>query len=309
MATSRRVATSENIQTYDSGGGKDFTSLSTWEQATDIDMVAATQSEVLECFASQDHDDRVTIASGVGDTDASFFRIIRPATSARHTGKPSTGVRFISTANISVFSSNEDFFQLQDVSIKFTTDDANNRFGFELSTGGTNTVVGVMVFDGTNAGAGAATGFFLNEAGSKAINCLSHNNAGLGFLSFNNGTIYYNCNAIENGQQGFRGGGTSPAKNCISEGNTGADFLNVTQTTCTTSTPTYVDGANDDFHLASADTVGIDNGTDLSGDGTFAFDDDIDFETITGTWDIGFDEFVAAAGIVRRNLALMGVGR
>ena len=37
-----------------------------------------------------------------------------------------------------------------------------------------------------------------------------------------------------------------------------------------------------------------DFGADLSADGFFPFDDDIDFQTRSGSWDIGFDEFVAA---------------
>ena len=46
-----------------------------------------------------------------------------------------------------------------------------------------------------------------------------------------------------------------------------------------------------DFHLQSSDP-GVDDGTDLSADANFAFDDDVDFDTRSGTWDIGFDEFI-----------------
>jgi len=54
---------------------------------------------------------------------------------------------------------------------------------------------------------------------------------------------------------------------------------------------TFVDEANDDFHLASTDDTGAkDYGTDLSSDPNLSFNDDIDGDTRSGTWDIGADE-------------------
>lgn len=92
----------------------------------------------------------------------------------------------------------------------------------------------------------------------------------------------------------YQAAGTPTARNCCASGNTTLDWQGTwSQTTCTAedATPTYVDSANDDFHLASNDTVCINNGTDLSGDANYAFDDDIDFQTRTGSWDIGMDEY------------------
>ena len=68
----------------------------------------------------------------------------------------------------------------------------------------------------------------------------------------------------------------------------------ITQTTCSTTTPTFVNGAGDDFHLDAADTTWKDQGTDLSA----TFTDDIDGQTRptgAGTWDIGADEYVSTA--------------
>lgn len=76
---------------------------------------------------------------------------------------------------------------------------------------------------------------------------------------------------------------------------TNIDSAYVTETTNSTSTPTFLDPDNDDFHLASGDTTWKNQGTDLSG----TFTDDIDGDTRptgAGTWDIGADEYVAAAG-------------
>lgn len=55
-------------------------------------------------------------------------------------------------------------------------------------------------------------------------------------------------------------------------------------------TVTFVDKPGRDLHLAVSDTGAKDSGTDLSGDGNLPFDDDIDGEIRTGTWDMGADE-------------------
>jgi hypothetical protein len=59
----------------------------------------------------------------------------------------------------------------------------------------------------------------------------------------------------------------------------------------TSASVTFVGGS--DYHLGAADTTAKDAGTDLSGGGLF--DDDIDGDTRSGTWDIGADEYVGAA--------------
>lgn len=58
---------------------------------------------------------------------------------------------------------------------------------------------------------------------------------------------------------------------------------------------TFVDEANDDFHLASTDTAAKDAGTNLSADPYLPFSTDIDSQgRTTGAWDIGADEYVAS---------------
>ena len=52
----------------------------------------------------------------------------------------------------------------------------------------------------------------------------------------------------------------------------------------------FVDSGNDDFHLDPTDTGATDLGTDLSADGDYPITRDIDYETRSGTWDIGADE-------------------
>lgn len=74
----------------------------------------------------------------------------------------------------------------------------------------------------------------------------------------------------------------------------------------TSQTFTFVDSANKDFHLTSGDAGARNFG--LSDPGSGLFSDDIDGETRSGSWDIGADEYVAAATASgARKLPLMGV--
>lgn len=77
-------------------------------------------------------------------------------------------------------------------------------------------------------------------------------------------------------------------------------------TTLRSKTVTF-DGA-DDYH--TSDTDSVDQGTDLSSDTYYAFSVDNDGDTRTGSWDIGADEYVAAAGgtTLQSSLTLLGVG-
>lgn len=45
----------------------------------------------------------------------------------------------------------------------------------------------------------------------------------------------------------------------------------------------------------------------LSGDGTYPFNDDIDKETRSGSWDIGFDEYILPTSANIRKGTLLGV--
>lgn len=53
-----------------------------------------------------------------------------------------------------------------------------------------------------------------------------------------------------------------------------------------------------DYHLAAGDTGAKDLGKDLGVVGLYAHSDDIDGDTRSGTWDIGFDEYIAPGGAV-----------
>jgi len=103
-------------------------------------------------------------------------------------------------------------------------------------------------------------------------------------------TVVVKNNIVQNCTDGFSGSFDSVSDYNISD--ISGDAPGANSKTCTVS---FVDEVNDDFHLASNDTCAKDSGVDLSSDPNLAFSDDIDGETRSGTWDIGADEYVAAA--------------
>ncbi len=315
MASARITASNENVQTY-GNGTRDFTDFNTWEAATDIDLVGAAQSEVLECFDdAASFDDNIDAAGAT--TNASFFRIIRPASGQGHDGTPNNGFFIDSTIADHTFRITEDFFSLQDIIIRhiFSSSDEFNV----TMRGDNSTCIGVICFDSVNNGAGGASHFNVFDGVDVVfVDCIGinpdqHNfrlNPGGGIT-----TYVYNCNAIDAASNGVRAeSGTIVAKNVLSTGN-GTDFVtaggvftgSVTNAsgdaTAPGSTPrinqtfTFVNAASDDYHLAAGDAGAKDFGTDLSADAVFAFDDDIDGD-LFGTWDIGFDEPTVPVAVV-----------
>lgn len=302
MASSRRTGTNENVSTFgDVGHGRDYTDLGTWEADTDYNLVSATTSEVLEGYAdAASYNDRMSIAGAT--TSSSYFRIFRPASGEFHDGTPTTGFKLAYVGG-SCLSIAEDYTQAQDIIGTSTDNSSTDRSTFYISNTDHNAYVGCMAVDSANSGSGKMYGFYTNWSNNTYryfVNCLAHNIDEYGFYWVNAlayGYAYaYNCTATDC-QYGFLATVSHDvrAKNCCSSDNSIQDwsgsFISVT---CTAegANPTYLDSASDDFRLDPSDTVCIGNGTDLSADGIYAFDDDIELESRPNgsDWDIGFDE-------------------
>jgi hypothetical protein len=136
-------------------------------------------------------------------------------------------------------------------------------------------------------------------------------------------TDLYNNTIVDNSRNGIKfdnSAHTRRWKNNLSYGNTTADYAitgsgtddyatnmsgDATSPTVglRSKTPSFVDRANDDYHLASSDTAAKDAGTDLSADATWSFSDDIDGATRSGTWDIGADEYTSSGTAYTATLA------
>ena len=292
MASCRRTGTNESVSTYDSAGGKDYSTLQGWEEATDIDCVTGTVSPVLACYKGA-HDDNDILDGAV--TSSSYFRIVRPASGEGHSGIPKTDgscVYFYSTASITgLLSILENYSSVQDIVGKATNMQAGNAI-FGTAHNGISFIgvlcIGTTVYNFGAYLASGETGYFIN---------LLSIDGDYGFWQAGNGGSHYlyNCTVVGNTTYGFYGTGTSTKarKNCIACGNGTNSYGTFSDTTCLIgTTPDFVDSANDNYMLDSTDTVAIDQGTDLSGDGNFAFDDDILKQTRDTSWDIGFHEWV-----------------
>ncbi|MCK5613313.1 hypothetical protein KAR91_66190, partial [Candidatus Pacearchaeota archaeon] len=305
MASSRRLPLSYNTSTYDSAGGKDYSVLQTWEAATDIDLVTATNGEVLECYKGA-HADNIFTSGAT--TNSSYFRVIKPASGEGHSGIPksdSSCVEFHGTQN-NLFTLEETYFQLHDLVLKSTAiGDYCNVIKLQFDQ---TKVIGCLVYDSAGA-TSEHRGILCNATGGTTyvINCLVHNIQDYGILAQNGTGYIYNCTATDCDVRGFQqwGGGTGIAKNCVAEDNSPAQWGGTwTKTTCTDDDGVVFNNtAGDDYTLDSTDTIAKDQGTDLSGDGNYAFDDDILGNTRSGTWDIGFHEYGAGVQFLTRDIA------
>jgi hypothetical protein len=328
MASSRRTGTNENISTFGGAGqGRDYTSLATWEAATDNDLVTATQSEVLECYDDVASFNEALDLNGA-TTNSSYFRIIRPAAGQGHDGTPNNGVFFdISGIGGDAWRIEEENASIQDVILKATINSAVGRSVLDIQMGPAN-FAGVIVFDSDNIGAGTLIAAFeIQEDDVVCVNCLALDNNGDGFnFDQGNAGTCYNCTSIGNADGFLEDDGPLLLKNCLADNNT-TDFNGGTggnnnasgdATAPGTSarinqTFTFVNSGADDYHLTGSDGGARNFGADLSADGVFAFDDDIDFETRPGesVWDIGFDEYIPVPwpggadidGVLNANLA------
>jgi len=305
MASSRRLPAAYNESTYDSaGGGEDYTSLATWEAATDIDLVTATDGEVLTCTAGS-HADSVVMAGAT--TNSSYFRVIRGAVG---TATPSAGVRFTSastTANFILLSIQENYSGMYDTCGIFTVSSTAIRYVFHTTGVAYTKFVGCIAKG--PASTGRLHGFtqYINTSANYFIDCVAidmgSNTNAAGFWAYISQYMYvYNCTVVGTNYAGFKNTSSSNLylKNSAAQGCTD-NIVGAWNETTNVESDAVVFAA-DGYHLDSTDEAAIGAGTDLSGDGVYAFDDDIDGETRVA-WDVGADEFLVPGEFVIDNIS------
>ena len=364
-ASSRRLPLHYQVHTYGSGATRDYSSLGTWEDDTDLDLIdgvttvngahssgvnvlnvveaqgisgedlfqpggtfivdpggaheevltvqsvtgdaitlqsATTQPHdngegigtgfVLECYKdSSSYNDYVTIKNATTDSD--YFRVIKPASGEGHDGTPGTGVKFSRSAGFLTIDIQENYAGIYDLEVVHTGTSASAWGAIRIYYANPGRVVGCLLALPSSTDSTGAALYVIDAASSGiVVNTLAYDSARAGLEVYSGVGRFYNCTAV-NSTYGFRHmGGTAIAKNCIAENNTTNWDGTWTKTTCTDDDGVaFVDAANDDYHLAASDTAAKDQGTDLSSDADFAFDDDVDGDTRSGSWDIGFDEY------------------
>ncbi len=303
--------------------------------SADIDTIDNTNTgmtAVLECYDdAASFDDNIGIGSST--TSASFRRIIRAAAGNGHDGTSNIGVYFKSTTAVALFAieSSELNCSIQDIIATVSINAGATVRTFQTGSSTKEALfVGCIAFDSLNSGGGTVTDFQTTGGPNYFVNCLSENADGNGYEIKPGSSLtsyVYNCTAIDSDKRGFNhsGSGTAVAKNCLADGHTTEDFddggtwtgsSHVASGDATADdidatngridqTFTFVNAGGNDYHLSGSDEGALGFGTDLSADGIFAFDDDIDGETIT-TWSIGFDSIVAAGGRIMSSLAGAG---
>jgi hypothetical protein len=319
MASSRRTGTNENVSTYGGSGlGRDYTSLGTWETATTYDLVTAQVSEVLECYDDEVFDDFVLIQGAT--QSLTYFRIVRPAGTKDqpdwegHDGTPNTGVRFITTSLENVFGIDNEGSSVQDIVAGHNINSSLSFSCFKIDDGYSGqSCIGCIALGDGNAGSGSIICFESQVDSGEVgylINCITIRCSDVAFDHDKTGILYcYNCTCIDAAANGFEEkDGQMILKNCLCENSGGTDFVGIASadmTNCASSdgsaagtgarinqTFTFKNAGNDDYHLDCADAGAKGFGTNLSADGVYAFDDDIDWVTRPATWDIGFDQLL-----------------
>jgi hypothetical protein len=232
--------------TYDSGGGKDYSSLSTWGTDTDNDLSGYTGPVILDCYDSQSHNDPGSIYAAT-NTSTTAYRWIRssPNCTVPFSGRAGTGAYFYrSTTTGFTFELKESYCMVSEIEASLPSlDNGSTYYCFEIS--GTNVngakVVNCIAHDSVNVGAGGAAGFSCRVGSSSGLpvsfiyNCIAYDNDGNGFYNYSfycsgSGCInaILNCTSIGNtyGFQGVSTGANSYgyAFSCYAANNTTSDF-------------------------------------------------------------------------------------
>lgn len=289
-----------------------YDSLSAWESARQRDITAATGDDSIEiavCSSNLDAgggtaDDSLTIIDGWTTSATNYIQV---EANSSHGGKWNANIyrlAYTMTTNTEVINIKEQYVRL--VGLQSTVDMASSTYWLDIFVtnaqvaGGSDVRFDKCITKITNPGTGSANGFlnYDSDCTLTVTNCIGYDftqSAGstAAFRSNAGTTSFYNCTA-HNSYRGFmQNAGTTTATNCGAASCTTGFSGTITQTTCSTASPTFVNEAGDDFHLQSSDTTWKGQGTDLSG----TFTDDIDGQTRSAPWDIGADEYVSAGGV------------
>src|SRR5512139_1013009 len=293
------------------GPGKTYSDLGTalsTEGTTYYDLVANQMIITFECYAMEDDltGTSTPILVTGWTSNSSYYVRIKGADSdktANNVGKWSTErYRIKSDTNYGCLQLSSDYTRVEDIQSEMIINaTASWRAAVALTAVGTRAERcisrGTVSGTNTNQYIGFAGG---SAAGTRTIiNCLAydfHKSAetrGRGFQQGNTGTTLnvYNCTAY-NTYRGFEATtGTANWRNCGSSVHADVGFSGGSQTTCSTTAPTFKDAGNRDLHLDASDTTWTGVGTDYSG----TYTTDIDGQTRTVPFSIGCDQYVAAA--------------
>lgn len=322
------MATLRTVTVKSSGG--DYSSLNAAEAGEQGDMVALDRELGIECYS---FNDTTTVAFNGWTTDATrFVRVYTPA-SERHDGKWNTAKYRLEVAG-TVLTVQEENVRLDGLQVFMTNTASSFLYGIILSgiTGVADFRIENCLVRASDEIGANCNGVYLAAAGAGSVVRMK-NTAVYGFYSTGdfdaalrggtaNITAYlYNCvfvrgnygvlsnpgvfnctncyaGATDHGAYvigGGSGGTINRTTSASSDATGSAGLQNIAYSTTAGAYFANITVGSEDFHIGASSAL-KDVGTDLSADANYAFTDDIDGQTRSGTWDIGADEYVAAGG-------------
>jgi len=283
----------------DNGTGADYTSLSAWEAGEEKDLQQADEIAVAKCRCTGGSADTdAVVIDGSWNPDATRYIKIwtDPSEGYRHDGKwNDSKYRLVNNADSYALDVNEPYTKIEGLQIRQTGPgdynhalDVRNASYFEVSytiVRGCNGNNAKGIYGSVSEGPVKLWNNIVYDFNSSDGIVLSISTAGQKAYVYNN--TVYNCNIgiysggyqdivaknnlVQDCTDGYEGDFDSDSDYNISD--ISGDAPGANSKTCTVS---FVDEANDDFHLASSDTC-----------------------TRSGTWDIGADEYVVAGGLIK----------
>ena len=316
------MAEDVNIVDPDMGSGYNYDSLFDWEagEQADIDTPGTIAVAKCRCTGGTADTTGVTI-DGWTTSAADYIKIwTDPAESYRHTGKWTTGNKYRLEPTGAQLLINEDYVRIYGLQIKTSLGSANGVVRVIASYyDSSNIIIGYCYIHNTGQGA-CIYGYYTtidvyNTVAYVATNREDRADNSVVFGSTNCYINLKNCTLIGNSvENGVNSSAVSciidcqnviinGAENCMVGGaritgnyNLTSDATAVGANSVINTTLTFVDAANQDYHLSATDSAAIGAGTNLYAGG---WQDDIDGDDRGGAaaaWDIGADEYVAVGG-------------
>jgi len=295
MASSRVLPLDYNTSTF-GGVTRKYQSLPVWEAATDNNLVAATKGEVLDCYADSASFDQKIVFSGA-TTNSDYYRVIRAAAGHECGGLPGAGFVLNCTedGSASCLRMIESYACVYDICNIHNANNNSTRFCADLTDNIGGRVVG-CVLKALNAGSGAGMGLFSSQAiTTYVVNNLAYEckTRGINIENANTGYIYNNT-IVDNVSVGLRVTGTTIVVNNIYQDNDiNLSGTPTTDTTNVTSGVVFQNAAADNYLLDPSDAAAQGQGTDLSGDANYPFNDDTLGNTRVLPWTVGFHDLAA----------------
>lgn len=301
-----------------------YTSLNAWEAAEETDLVTDGDWHHVYCRSSSGTADTTAVTVDGWTTDSTHYIQIEVAEADRHDGKWDTSAYRLETNNATALDVNEQWTYIYGLQIHVArTDHWYNGIDFG-SVNNVKVAYNIIKLTGGNyIGAGiyfSATNYTVYIWNNIIYSDSTYSHDDNSGMALKGGTLsnshYIYNNTVYGFNYCYKGTGTAPTlvfKNNIGQNAATADFsiadvttgseYNISSDTTavgtnskTSTTVSFVSTTlgSEDFHLQSTDTAAKDSGTDLSSDSNLSFDDDIDGDTRSGTWDIGADEYVSS---------------